>query len=228
MIDFDGAKKELITWLDRLPTDLTYHSKSHTMDVYNAVTKIAKSQQRGELITGLLQVAALGHDLGYLNQYKNNEPIGADTTINFLPKYGFTSKHIEIVKNLILATQVIVIDGKITQSPQNELEEIICDADLVSLSFHPEYSMERPTFIEQSLGLKKEIEKYNKTESSNLEWYQNQLNFLMQHQYFTKYAWQNYEIGKLANKVLLQELIKIEKQSQATNSNKTKKGTIVE
>lgn len=217
MVDFEGAKNELKTWLDRLPKSLTYHNKNHSLDVYNAVTTIAKVRGIGEISVNILQIAALGHDLGYLQQYKNNEPLGADTTVNFLPKYGFKKMHIDLVKKLIHSTQVKFEKGVLMQSadPNSssyELEQIICDADLVSLSYHPEYSMGRPVFLEQSLQLKKELESHSSEPKTILEWYKSQLNFLQNHSYYTKEAWQLFEQGKLANKILLQELIDIEEK----------------
>ena len=54
--------------------------------------------------------------MGYIDQYENNEKIGAKYT-KFLPEYGYSKSQIEKISQLILAT-------KVPQKPKNKLEKI--------------------------------------------------------------------------------------------------------
>ena len=71
----------------------------------------------------ILKTAVLFHDMGYINQYENNETIGVEYARKFLPEYGYFKIQIEKISKLILVT-------KVPQTPKNKLEKIICDADL--------------------------------------------------------------------------------------------------
>jgi HD superfamily phosphodiesterase len=71
-MDYEAVKIYILKRLEEgLPQILYYHGLSHTLNVLNAVEKIAE----GEGVSGndliLLSTAALFHDSGFLVQYKN-------------------------------------------------------------------------------------------------------------------------------------------------------------
>ncbi len=167
--------KKLEVYTLRLLNEVTtsklyYHNAVHALDVYNSTYNYVKMEGVKAAFVEPLLAAALLHDIGYLKQYNNNEPIGAEMAANILPQYEFNGTEIELVEKLILATSF-------PQHPKDKLEYIICDADLDILG------TER--FFKRSMDLKKEIEENTGKKYTDIEWYKNQLELLQNHQYFT-------------------------------------------
>lgn len=154
-----------------LPNDLYYHGPHHTLDVMEAAERIGRSEGLSEEDLMLVKLAALFHDSGFLNKYRDNEVEGAKFAKEFLPKYGFTDQQVELVEGMILATQI-------PQKPTNHLEEIICDADLDYLG------RSREEFEEISDSLAKELVEYKFLKKKS-EWDPIQVKFLESHSYFT-------------------------------------------
>lgn len=172
-INYYKAERHIMKVLDqRLAKNLYYHSISHTKDVVSAVERLALLEDVTDEGLFLLKSAATYHDAGFVEQYEKNEPIGARLAEEILPKYGYTEKHIEQIKELIYVTQI-------PHQPKNKLEEIICDADLDYLG--------RDDFHEIADRLKRELMEYGKVKSDK-EWDMIQVKFLRQHRYFTKTA----------------------------------------
>lgn len=169
-INYRNAEKYIVKRLNAdLPKGLYYHGIHHTMDVCEAVERIAI----WEGVTGeeiyLLKTAALFHDAGFIHSYESNEPIGAKMAKEMLPKFGYTKEQIDQVIELIEAT-------KFPHNPKNYLEEIICDADLDYLG--------REDFYQISATLRNELRKFNKLKDEE-EWDKLQIQFFNSHQYFT-------------------------------------------
>lgn len=172
-MNFQAAKKIIIDRLKReLPPTLSYHTVNHTLDVINAVSNLAESENIDEKNRILLKTAALFHDAGFLEQYSCNEPIGCKIAEEILPSLDYTDEDIKKIKQLIMAT-------KIPQTPSNKLEEIICDADLDYLG--------RDDFPEVSQRLRDELKDHHQ-EFSDQEWLNFEIKFLEKHNYFTKTA----------------------------------------
>ena len=172
--------------------DSYYHNIIHIMDVYNSAKMYAEMEKIDDKSKELLLASALLHDIGYLKQYENNEPIGAQMAGEILPKFGFNKDEIRIIQKLIMATVL-------PQHPKDELEYIICDADFDT------FGTDR--FLTRSLDLKKEMEKRTAIKYTDLEWYKNQLAFLESHRYFTASARKLREKGQEENIKKLKELI---------------------
>jgi predicted metal-dependent HD superfamily phosphohydrolase len=131
----------------------------------------------------LLRVAALYHDIGYLEQYARHEPIGARIAAETLPGFGFSSDQVGIVREIIMATQM-------PQSPHNFLEKLMCDADLDSLG--------RVDYLATSHALRSELAMHGVSIPCR-EWYKRQHGFLSGHTYFTDVARSLRRAGKLGN-----------------------------
>ena len=71
------------------------------------------------------------------------------------------------------------------QNPQNALEQILCDADLMHLASEDYFS--------KADLLHKEIEYTKSCKISEKEWLEMNENFLNQHCFFTDYAKEKYE-----------------------------------
>jgi predicted metal-dependent HD superfamily phosphohydrolase len=157
---------------EKLPSNLHYHSIVHTIDVCQAIERIALMEGVVGEELFLLKTAALYHDSGFVQQYETNESIGADMAKDALHQFGYTPEQIEVVQQLILAT-------KVPQQPNNHLEQIICDADLDYLG--------RDDFHSIADNLKLELLERNKIQNDK-QWDEIQIKFLEAHHYFTSSA----------------------------------------
>jgi len=184
--------------LKLLNKDLTYHNARHTLsDVLSSAIYMAEKLNLNEEDCVLLKTAVLFHDLGYLQQYDNNEYIGAKMAEEILPLYEFTSSQINTIKQMILATQF-------PQTPSSLLERIICDADLDSLH--------RGDFLELGENLRKELGCY-KNNIKELDWLNVQLEFIKDHTYHLDVDLNKRNNGKLVNISLLEKRISIINES---------------
>jgi hypothetical protein len=111
-----------------------------------------------------------------------------------LPRYNFSKSQLDVVERLILAT-------KFPPTPKDKLEEVICDSDLDYLG--------RADFIPVSNNLYKELKERQMIGSWN-EWLQMQLDFIMQHQYYTQTAKKLREVNKQQQIERLRLLLKNE------------------
>ncbi len=165
---------------NELKEDLYYHCTEHTIDVCESVERIAVEENVNEEDTLLLKTAALFHDSGFIFSYENHEDSSAQYGESILPDYGYNTEQISSIRGMILAT-------KIPQRPNNLLEMIICDADLDYLG--------RDDFLYKSFLLKREWDIYLRKTTLN-QWYTQQLNFLVGHDFFTETSKKNREANK--------------------------------
>ncbi len=172
-INYRNAEKYIMKTLKKgLSPSLYYHCIDHTWDVCKAAERIAFHEGiKGEDMY-LLKTAALYHDAGFIKQYQNNEPIGAEMARAALPRFGYTDEQVEIVAGLIHAT-------KVPHEPTSHLQQIICDADLDYLG--------RDDFHEIAENLKHELMDFGVIKSTR-QWDEIQVKFLTMHRYHTKTA----------------------------------------
>lgn len=190
-MDIEKAKLYIFEKLNReLPKTLHYHSVDHVLDVLNASEHIAFL----EGITGedllLLKTAAMYHDSGFTVQGKDHEHFGCELVKKMLPSFNYNEDQITKICGMIMAT-------KIPQTPNNLLEQIICDADLDYLG--------RDDYWEISNDLFKEINET--TTLVEIDWLKIQINFLEQHHYFTKTAINERKLKKVAYTQELKEIL---------------------
>ena len=156
-----------------LPVTLFYHGLHHTLDVAEAVDRIARAEGISDPETlNLLRTAALFHDAGFLFTYQDHEAKGCRLVREVLPGFDYSLGQIDTVCSMIEAT-------KIPQSPKNQLEEIICDADLDYLG--------RDDFDAIAESLYRE-QKVRDLVADERTWDAIQIKFLESHHYWTHYA----------------------------------------
>jgi uncharacterized protein len=191
--DFEGAKRYALQRLENeLAPNLTYHSVAHTRDqVVPAAEQLAQLEGVGADDAMLLSTAAWFHDLGYIERHENNEIIGVHIAQEVLPTLRYSSSQIQVVCDVIMATRV-------PQTPHSLLEEIIADADLVSLS--------ATTFLDHMLAIRQEFAAYGNNYDDK-GWYSYQFGFLQKHDYFTASARQLYNPQKQINIALVERLL---------------------
>ncbi len=182
-MNYQAAKDFILKKLEsELSDELTYHGIHHTLDVLNIAENLCKSLNIGDYEAILVKTAALYHDSGFVNTRVEHEQAGCQIAKNALPGFGYTKAEIDLICGMIMAT-------KIPQSPQNFLEEIICDADLDYLG--------RDDFYSIGASLFQELQNYNILDSQE-EWDRIQVSFIGRHSYFTSVCRDRREVQKQA------------------------------
>lgn len=175
----------------KLPSNLYYHNIKHTIDVITEVELIGWAEGLSEEEILMLKVAALFHDSGFTETYKDHEERGARFAEEILPHYFYTPEQIATVRRLILAT-------RFPHSPQDLLEQVICDSDLDYLG--------RSDFIPVSNMLYQEL-KEREMIGSLKDWNNLQLKFINSHQYFTPTARKLREVNKQMQMERIQSML---------------------
>lgn len=190
--DFKGAIAYAIARLENeLPTALYYHNLAHTRDdVMVAAVRLAQSAQIELYEIQLLEVAAAFHDIGFVIQSTAHELIGTQIAGQILPGFDFTLPEIERIQGMIMAT-------RLPQSPNNLLEQLLSDADLDVLGREED-------FFDRNNALRHEMVEQG-LETTDQDWYLNQLIFLQNHRYFTDVAKQLRNTGKERNIARIKE-----------------------
>jgi predicted metal-dependent HD superfamily phosphohydrolase len=152
---------------------LVYHNLQHTQRVVLSAVEIANHFQLSERDYCLVLVAAWFHDTGYFTIPATHEQEGADLATTFLQQHGAAAEDIAAVTGCILAT-------KLPQSPQNLLEQIVCDADL--------YHLGTDAFTDGNKLLRIEQEALRGEKISKDKWRENTIKLLEHHRYHTDYA----------------------------------------
>jgi HD superfamily phosphodiesterase len=187
--DYATAELLVLTRLqNELPETLHYHNIVHTRDVVATAVRIAQHEGINEYEQKLLKTAALYHDVGFVVSPKNHEDNGCEIVRSTLPTLGFDGQQIDLICNMIMAT-------RIPQSPQTQLEKILCDADLDYLG--------RDDFFVTGRSLYNEMKERGFVETER-EWNLIQKTFLESHRYHTRFSKENREQKKLQH---LQEII---------------------
>src|SRR5690606_27637286 len=106
-INYMKAERHIMKLLeDKLSPNLHYHSINHTKDVTEAVERLALMEGITDEDLFILKSAATYHDAGFVEKYDKNEEIGMRLAREILPKYGYTQKQIDMIDNLIKATEI--------------------------------------------------------------------------------------------------------------------------
>lgn len=191
---------------DHPKPNLVYHNFAHTQEVVKAAQQLVHHYKLAESDELVVLAAAWFHDLGYLSGLpEQHEEKSAELAADFLRQSDVKPGVIEQVLGCIRAT-------KMPQSPQNLLEEILCDADFFHLA--------SDTYNDKQKLLRKEQEKLTGTSISGSAWRQQNIALLETHQYFTHYAQKLLKKGQADN---LQRLI--EKQAEKNGDDKPERTT---
>lgn len=148
-----------------------YHSYEHSIDVMTRAVYLAKKEWLNDSDTEILALAWLFHDTWFIIQYDKNEPIWAKIAKNYLKSILYPDDKIELIENIILATDPLYKD------PKNYYEEIIKDADMDNLW--------RDDFIIKNNDIKKELEIVKKIKIKDPEWKHASVELLREFKYKT-------------------------------------------
>jgi len=164
---------------ERLDTKFLFHNLDHTKSVVLGIETLCKAEKLDEETTTVLLLSGWFHDSGYVECYDNHEKQSVNIALEFLNAKNIAVGIQEKVANLIMAT-------KLDYTPSNIQENIIKDADNVHLA-----NKNYPNILEK---LREEWEQSINKKYSNQDWYHLNVDFLKRHQYYTKFAkdnWQN-------------------------------------
>jgi len=155
-----------------LPRELTYHNAKHTKSTIDHARELATAENvQGDDLTVLLTAAAY-HDSGFLHAYQQHEEASCQIAIDSLPGFGYSSRQIEEVCDLIMAT-------RFPQQPETLPQKILCDADLYYLGTDQYQTIAETLYHElQHLGLYRNMN----------TWLAEQKEFMAAHRYFTSAA----------------------------------------
>lgn len=157
----------------KLPRNIYYHNIAHTKNVVQQARVIGELCNISKIDLFLLEIAAWFHDIGFIKKADGHEKESAILASQYLKNEGLSAQAIEVVRNLILATQFDV-------EPNTELEQILVDADVSYLG--------NTNYFEMALGLRKEWEAQNGKDMTKDEWYGRNIAFFENQQYYTEAA----------------------------------------
>lgn len=147
-----------------------YHGLRHTLDVIEQSEQIGIALKCSEQEIQLLKIAALFHDLGFIQTRKGHEKASAELFL-LASEDKLRESERQTISLCILATIM-------PQTPKNLLEKIICDADLDYLG--------RSDFEKISLDLYQEMNACGEI-GDQQKWDEIQVVFLDKHNYHTSF-----------------------------------------
>ena len=118
-------------------------------------------------------MSALFHDVGYVDAYNDHEIFSAKRAVSYLSSRDVEKQTIDQIERAILST-------KTPQNPQDRISRILCDADLMNLTFDD--------YFEHLDLMREEWEKVGKAKLNRHEFYLGTLEFFQSHEYHSKYG----------------------------------------
>jgi predicted metal-dependent HD superfamily phosphohydrolase len=196
------AVQQYITPLlqSKLSKNIKFHTLQHTQEVVAACHLISDKMGISGDDKFIVVLSAWFHDTGYTaGSSKNHEEASIEIANLYFQNQPVDEGVKKKVEGCILAT-------KMPQSPETNLEQIICDADLFHLG--------TDDFEEKSKLLRTELIEFGDNDLSKKDWRQINIRFLERHSYFTPYGQQQLQPQK--DKHLLELLAKADDKNHET------------
>jgi len=167
--------REYVTSLltNELSDKCLFHTISHTLDVVKNAEIIGNYCNLGKDDLNILRLSALFHDVGYVDAYDNHELFSAERARSFLQSKNVDEGIIHQVESAIHST-------KTPQTPGDKISKMLCDADLMNLTFDD--------YFEQIDLMRKEWEKVGKAKLDQNEFHLQSLEFFQSHKYHSEYG----------------------------------------
>ena len=202
---------------DKLPSDYVYHNFNHTSTTVKACKKLSKSYNMTSRDYEVLLLAAWFHDTGYINIYQGHE----EESVKLMKAYlsgNYPDDSIKEIEALILSTKFQAV-------PDGSMQEILHDADYISLG--------SKNFNLRAELLQIEWERILDKTYTEDEWAQIQLKFLIDTNFKTEEAVLKYNEQRLEN--IIEQRRKIEekqsrllKEAEKTQAKPVKEGRGIE
>ncbi|MEO0337978.1 MAG: Pycsar system effector family protein [Bacteroidota bacterium] len=193
--------KKMLT--EQLSEDHQYHNLSHTLAVKTACRKLAEQIQLSEEEIEILEIAALFHDVGFIETYNGHEAVSRRIAKDFLEGKDYPLPKMEKVLACIDVTFM-------ANRPSNALQQIIRDADLINLG-----SDGYMTHLE---GLRHEWAVFLNQRFEDPDWYKLNRKFLKNQSFFTDAARSYYGPKLELNIALLKQMQKSAQNVEANTS----------
>ncbi len=155
-----------------------FHSLEHISNVADAVLGIAEGYDLTAKECEILQLAAWFHDVGYGEGHKGHEERSSRIARDFLEKENYDEISIQRVEQAILST-------KRSSAPTTLIDQILCDADVSHLG--------SLLYWDQCGRLRQELAVTQGIIMSEKEWFDFELHFMQQHEYYTEVARNQFE-----------------------------------
>lgn len=193
-----SAEKEALMFAsdlfkNQLPAQYLYHDYNHTLETTGMCQIMASHYQLDNTAKHVLILASIFHDTGHTVDYKSHENESALIARKYLQDKNYADDIIHEIEKLILSTHH-------DHQPQNLLEEILHDADIINLG--------KKNFFNMGNLLRLEWEFFLNKLYSDEEWERMQLEFLSSHKFLTSYAQEQFGVRRKKN---------IEKQKEIVN-----------
>ena len=156
-----------------LSENCVFHTIKHTLDVVSNAEIIGRYCKLDENSLNVLRMCALFHDVGYVDAYDDHELFSAERARTYLQSKNIDPEIIDQVERAILST-------KTPQNPKDQISRILCDADLMNMTFDD--------YFEQIDLMRKEWEKVGKAKLNRHEFHISSLEFFQSHEYHSKYG----------------------------------------
>jgi len=168
------AKVFVLNLLEKeLPKVCVFHNGEHTIDVYTNSQIIGKEIGLSHEDLNCLALAAIFHDVGYINSYDDHELVSAEMAGQYLISIDVDEEKIKLVKRAILAT-------KVPQKPLDLISKALCDADLMHLADDNYFESIEPMRLEWKLT--------GRSNLSEMEFHSQSIVFFAKHEYHTAYG----------------------------------------
>ena len=183
---------------NELDQTFIYHNHTHTERVLRSVREIIKNTDIKKKDAEILELTALLHDTGYTKTRDGHEEESVKIATKFLQAQDVDAEIIDAVSQCIMAT-------KFKDTPNSTLGKIIRDAD--ASHFGKKY------FNEASEFLRKELEIQGIATFTPQEWLNENIKVLTKkHEFYTDYAFKNWQPRKEKN---LSKLMKTKKKRKS-------------
>lgn len=159
---------------NKLHKNIRFHTLQHTQEVVRACQLLSEEMNISGDDRFALQLAAWFHDTGYTSgSSRDHENVSIRLAMEFMNARNIPDEIKTKVVGCINATRM-------PQTPENTLEQIICDADLFHLG--------TGDFDEKNRLLRDELNEFGDNDVSKKDWRKINIRFLERHEYFTPYG----------------------------------------
>ncbi|MDT8431805.1 MAG: HD domain-containing protein [Bacteroidales bacterium] len=173
-----------------------YHTINHTTDVVRNAEIIGEYTGLDQESKDILKVSAWFHDVGYIDSYENHEKRSAEYAETFLRLKEIDEPIINQVTRSIMATRM-------PQQPEDLISKILCDADLMNMTFED--------YIEHIELMRREWVKIKKIKINDHKAYIASLEFFKSHQFHSDYGLKVLQPKKEKTEALIREKINMTK-----------------
>lgn len=160
-----------------LSNKYVYHNLNHTRQTAEACAEAAEAYSLAAKEREVLQLAAWFHDTGYIKTYEGHEAASVAYAQKFLKAEDYPEEGIAEVSRLITSTTA-------GQQPKDLLEEILHDADRISIG--------KKSFFRKAELLRIEWEVFLDKHYKQNEWDKLQQQYIMNTNYYTDYFRKQY------------------------------------